>query len=980
MLPPLDELEKATRTFYDWELRGRGWAAYPSPVELEPAFRPYRRYIPSHSTVDDGQRPGFFGRLLSGSRPAQTVTIESQDKPGEPEPSLATSGPLEEWEIVFPEGESAVPSACEAWLRAIRMARHPVAFELLGQSGSVAIRLALNPADASLVIGQLRAYLPQAVQVKNTQPLASAWNASSEAFALEFGLAREFMLSLRIPPDRPDPLAALVGALAETSADEAALIQVLFEEVRRPWAEHALAALIAPDGSPFFLDAPELTTSAEDKFTHPLYTVTVRIAAHSTDPDEAFERIRSLASTVGIFGSPSTNELIPLATESQQELIGDILRRQTRRSGMLLSLPELASLVRFPGAHFTHPALNRSGVEELPTAVRGSGTPIGLASDGRRAVPVTLSKKARLQHTHVIGASGTGKSTLLERMAAHDISSGNGLALLDPHGDLAETVLSRIPENRIRDVILFDPESSEDTARWNVLSARSEAERRVLSSDLTSVIRRLATSWGDQMNIVLGHAIDALLASPHGGTLMELRRFLVDDAFRNAVVETVDDEYVGSFWKHEFPHLIGKRPQVPILTRLDTFLRSPLIREAVCERDRPIDFRNIMDGGKIFIAKLSQGLIGEENCSLLGSLLLSAFHQAALSRQDLPETDRRPFQLYIDEFHQVATPSLASLFSGVRKYGVGLTVAHQSLYQLHADNPEVERAVLGNAYTRIVFRVAEEDAGKLERGMGRFNSEDFLGLSRGEAIVRVGSGRTAFKLTTELLPSLPEESADAVRDEVRRASADAYGRVSGTAEARAPVLRTAPASDVNRPAKEKSPAVSPQQPGRGGPVHKYLQGLIKEWAKREGYRAEIEKEISGGQRVDVALYSSEFSIACEIAGITTVEQEAHNIGKCLAHGFDEVVAVSLDTAFLRKLEPMLESLLQPEEAKRVQLVTPEELLSVLRSRETQTSADRIAGYTVTVRQKDVGRETEARHRAAAQVLLGSIRRMREAKP
>jgi hypothetical protein len=184
-------------------------------------------------------------------------------------------------------------------------------------------------------------------------------------------------------------------------------------------------------------------------------------------------------------------------------------------------------------------------------------------------------------------------------MMLEDIEAGCGVAVLDPHGDLVDEVAARVPEERLGDCVFFDPSDEETVVGWNILRAHSEPEREILASDLVGVFRRLSTSWGDQMTEVLGNAILAFLESPRGGTLVDLRRFPIDADFRKSILATVADPYVASFWDVEFPRLIGRRPEAPILTRLDMFLRSKLVRRVVTATDRPLDFRALTDEGGI---------------------------------------------------------------------------------------------------------------------------------------------------------------------------------------------------------------------------------------------------------------------------------------------------------------------------------------------------------------------------------------------
>ena len=299
---------------------------------------------------------------------------------------------------------------------------------------------------------------------------------------------------------------------------------------------------------------------------------------------------------------------------------------------MILGSDELVSLVHLPSSSVRSHKLVRETkkTKPAPRIVQNNEAILGVNYHEGRERIVSLSPEQRTRHTHIIGASGTGKSHLLLSLLIQDLRAGNGFAVLDPHGDLIDRLLPYIPESRFDDVILFDPADEQHPIGFNILQAHSTLEKQLLSSDLVAVFKRLSTSWGDQMTSVLGNAILAFLESEKGGTLADMRRFLVEKEFRRAFLKSVTDHEVLYYWKKEFPLLSG-RPQAPLLTRLDTFLRPKLIRHIVAQKENKLDFGHIMNSGKILLAKLAQGAIGEENSYLLGSLLVSKFYQLALS-------------------------------------------------------------------------------------------------------------------------------------------------------------------------------------------------------------------------------------------------------------------------------------------------------------------------------------------------------------
>ncbi len=275
------------------------------------------------------------------------------------------------------------------------------------------------------------------------------------------------------------------------------------------------------------------------------------------------------------------------------------------------------------------------------------------------------------------------------------------------------------------------------------------------------------------MNTVLANAIMAFLESSEGGTLSDLRRFLVEPGFRAQFLPTVQDPEIVYYWQKEFPLLTGK-PQGPILTRLDTFLRPKVIRHMVSQKENRIDFAAIMNGRKILLAKLSQGFIGEENSYLLGTLIVSKLNQTAVSRQNMAASERKHFYLYVDEFHNFVTPSLAAILAGARKYNLGLVLAHQELHQLSNRDSDVASAVISNPYTRVCFRLGDFDAKKLEEGFSFFKAKDLQNLSVGHAVCRIERAEYDFNLKITPLPAVEAELAARRREQIVAASRERY--------------------------------------------------------------------------------------------------------------------------------------------------------------------------------------------------------------
>lgn len=994
--------EELTRAFYAWEHRGRGWAAWDAPVHLEPPFQPFSRHATkkAHSGGDDARRTGLLAKLgdfLRGatrSRSEDALESESSSPLSSTPEIFEYTGRLKTVELLVGDAAPVSAAGVRGLLLAWSAVTSPVAFELVGDSEALTVAVVCREHDEPIVRDQFLAYFPDGAIGDGCDLLSERWSKLNPAASVvvELGLAREFMIPILCAKSfEPDPLIPLAGALSDLDRSEVGVLQVIFEPVQAPWAESVLRAVTDGGGRPFFVDAPEITDCAREKVSHPLFAAAVRIGARAGSDDRCWEIVRALAGGLTQFGSPTSNEFIGLTANEHVDLTEDLLNRTSHRSGMLLSSEELMQLVHPPSGSLSSPKYRRQTLRSKapPKVASGAGLLLGESIHRGVAIPIRLAPAERLRHVHVLGASGTGKSTLLLSMVLQDINDGRGAAVLDPHGDFVEDVLARIPSNRESDVVLVDPADNDMAVGFNVLSAHSELERVLLSSDLVAVFRRLSTSWGDQMTAVLGNAVEAFLASKSGGDLTELRRFLVERDYRESFLESVTDPDVVYYWRREFPLLVGK-PQGPILTRLDAFLRPHVIRNMVTQRKNDLDLRLVVEEGKVLLVKLAQGLIGQENAALLGSLLVSKIQQVAMSRQDLGVHERQPYFLYIDEFHHFVTPSMALLLSGARKYALGLTLAHQDMKQLHARDPEVASAVLSNAGTRICFRVGDQDARSLEGGFASFSAKELQSLGIGQAICRIDRADADFVLRTLPVQSAPPEQARLIRERIRKqgitcdqiepgtsdetpASAVLDQRLQSPAAssmevAQLPPTRFTPSSKRTQPA----------QAGRGGAQHKYLQELVKRCAQAHGYVATVEEPILGGAGcVDIALRRGADLVACEIAVTSSPAQEVAHIQNCLSAGFGRVMVISLRKKTLTAIEQALEEAVGSGDRSRVQCVTPEEAMTYLEGSAGAEVESTVRGYRVRVSLADRSREDRARRaRTVSEVIARTMRRFK----
>ena len=775
--------EHFSAQFAAWEVRGRGWQVFDRPIYPEPPFAPFVFRSPAEiPAVDDGRRQTFLSslarRLAAPTRPATIVPVEPEP---EPEPTTLIRGELVELQMALPADLVMAKDTFEHFLNSTALCREPVAFELLGGYRRVLAQFVAATEDVSLVRKQLAAFFPDVPFSERQGTLQNAWTASegNDAFAVEFGLQHEFMLPLAT--GKLDPFVGIVAAMAELRPGELGLFQVLWQPVQNPWAESITGSVTHSDGKPFFVNAPELAAAAEKKVAKPLFAVVVRILARTPSRARLYEIARDLASSLRVFSQTDGNALIPIRNNDYPYLphLEDVIFRRSRRAGMLLNSEELTGFVHLPSSAVRSPVLLRDAglTKAAPGCVRQSGIVLGDNEHDGDTVAVYLTPEQRVRHTHIIGSSGTGKSSLLFNLIRQDIENGEGVGVLDPHGDLINQILGVIPDDRIDDVVLVDPSDINFPIGFNILQAHSDEEKELLASDLIAVFRRLSTSWGDQMDTVLQNAILAILESTQGGTLADLRMFLLDTKgtqFRKQFLKSVTDREVVLFWEKVFPQLTGNKSIGPVLTRLqDFFIRKPL-RNMVGQSQNRLDFADIMDRQKIFLARLPEGC-GEENSYLLGTLLVSKFQQLAMARQSRQADQRKKFWLYIDEFDHFITPSMAKILSSVRKYGLGLTLAHQELHQLQSD-AKVASAVMTQPCTRVVFKVGDDDAKKLGEGFESFDARSLKNLAKFHAIARVERNDFDFNLAVRK-PELPdEEEAQSQREKIIAASRARYAR------------------------------------------------------------------------------------------------------------------------------------------------------------------------------------------------------------
>tara|TARA_R100001244_G_scaffold6593_24_gene8160 strand:- start:33655 stop:34818 length:1164 start_codon:yes stop_codon:yes gene_type:complete len=379
-------------------------------------------------------------------------------------------------------------------------------------------------------------------------------------------------------------------------------------------------------------------------------------------------------------------------------------------------------------------------------------TQLGTAYHRYGDKPFGIYQSDRQSHIYLIGQTGTGKSTLLGTMATQDAAQGQGFCLIDPHGDLA----LHLHNNITADHIYWNVSDPQSPFGYNPLTRVPAHLRPLVASGFIETLKKQwADSWGARMEHLLRYAVLALLEQPLAD-IRDISRLFLETEFRRNLVARISDPQVRTFWTVEFPkmkYLTAIDGVAPINNKLGAFLAHPLVRKAVCTPKEPLRFRQIMDDGKILIVNLAKGQIGNDNANVLGGLLVSNIMNAAFTRHDTPEAQRRPFFLYVDEFHNFTTTAFADMLSESRKYALGLCLSQQHSSQTE---PPVFDAVMGNVGTMIALRVGAKDAPIMARQFGNIAAEHFVTLPNYHGFIQLfvqGRKMPAFSFQTR--PPLP---------------------------------------------------------------------------------------------------------------------------------------------------------------------------------------------------------------------------------
>ena len=749
---PTDPYAEQLQYVYDWERRCRGYDLFSQPVGLEPAWIPF----------DSDTSPAFD--------PSQFLVSTLAGNSSAPHRFVTLSVPIE---------QKVTPQAVSAWLQSL--SNSPTSFEVVGTSSDILYQIGISDIDSghdALNLSLAMHFPLAAVEAKGDALLRVLEPLKGQAVG--YGVVDFGLLNFAYQPLQRwsrfafDPLSSLVNALGQLGKGEVAGLQVLFLPVSQRWASalQSIATTFSDGKNPqsrFTGNPSDSLVQASAKLESPLFAVAVRVFAVSQNGNAfrsndrmAFDLCRRLGQCLSPLAVERGNALLALDNEGydDEDHFRDLLARQSRRHGMLLSLDELVGLVHPPCETLQHHKLLRpvAGEESLPPhLLEAEGTLLGLHPYRSEEQPLRWPDEFRNRHLYLLGATRMGKSTLLLNMIAQDLAAGRGLCLIDPHGDLAKDVLALIPPERVHDTLYLDFADRDHPPAIGMLQAGDEWEARLLCSDLLSILRRLfASSWGDRLEHILRHVLLTLLADhSQAHTLRDIRPLLSDKAYRARVLANIHDLDLQAFWRSEF---LGYAASTfsPIYNKLGLLLSSPIVRNIVAQSQSKLQLSSIMGNNQILLVNLNQSLIGEDNAHFLGAMLVSKLQIVAMQSLRKERASRTPFTLYVDEFQNFIVSSFEKILSEAGKAGLSLVMANQFLEQLPQS---LQSAIMGNVGTLVSFRVSSEGGRLLEKELaGRFTQKDMVSLHRGEAVARIGQAKDSFFIKTLPPPELSTSS------------------------------------------------------------------------------------------------------------------------------------------------------------------------------------------------------------------------------
>lgn len=703
-------------------------------------------------------------------------------------------------------------------------------FEIISKDGLIRY-YAIVPAVLTETVRQAiqSAYPTARVEEKREENIFEGGGGINAVAGAELTLNKEYFLPIATYEDtKRDAQMAMLNALGSVGKNEGATVQILFRPAQKNWSDKAkqyidnlhkgkttktvgsnlgdfaMDLIKAPWEVPGEHEKTEQTTltnikqdeitAITNKMRYPAFETLIRVIASSASEPRSQAIMGGIVSSFSQFNSPELNGFKVNALKDPKKLVIDYTFRffPVRLRSSILNSVELASIYHLP----EQSAIPTSSVErQLVKQVDG---PAKLATEGLflgtneyrgNKKPIYLQEKDRRRHMYVIGQTGMGKSVFLENLAFQDMCDGRGFAFIDPHGDAVEAILKRVPEERIDDVIYFDPADIEHPVGMNMFEYTTEDQKDFIVQEGISMLQSLFDPqnqgfFGPRGQHMFRNAALLLMSDPAGATFIDIPQCFTDPEFVKQKLKYVTDKAVYDYWTKEFPASQKSNDAGEVITWFSSkwgpFIANTIMRNTLGQVKSGFNIREIMDTKKIFLVNLSKGRLGDINANLLGMIFVMKFQQAAMSRQDIPEDQRQDFCLYVDEFQNFATDSFESILSEARKYRLNLIVANQFMTQL---TEKIREALLGNVGTIVCGRIGVTDAELMVKAFTpTFTAEDLTKTPNFAAVTKVMMFDMPSAPFTINLPPPMGEANDELMKTLKVYSATRFGKTRSEVE------------------------------------------------------------------------------------------------------------------------------------------------------------------------------------------------------
>ena len=704
-------------------------------------------------------------------------------------------------------------------------------FEIIAKDGIIRY-YAIVPAVLTEVVKQaIQSSYPTArIEEKREENIFKGGAGISGVAGAELSLNKDPFLPIATYEEtKRDAERAILNALSNVNKNEGAAVQILFRPAQKKWSEKAKTYIeniqkgkktksIGGSIGDFAVDlirAPwevpgehekseQVTISNQkqdeiqaitNKMRFPAYETLIRIIASSSSEPRSEAIVGGVASAFAQFNSPSLNGFKINTLKDRKKLAIDYTFRffPLRITSNILNSVELASIFHLPEQNtIPNSQVERQLVKQVdgPARLATEGLFLGTNEYRGDKKAIYLQEKDRRRHMYVIGQTGMGKSVFLENLAFQDMCDGRGFAFIDPHGDAVEAILKRVPEERIDDVIYFDPADIEHPVGMNMFEFSNEDQKDFIVQEGISMLQSLFDPenqgfFGPRGQHMFRNAALLLMADPAGATFIDIPQCFTDPEFVKSKLKYVTDKAVYDYWTKEFPASQKSSDAGEVITwfasKWGPFIANTIMKNTLGQVKSGFNIREIMDNKKIFLVNLSKGRLGDINANLLGMIFVMKFQQAAMSRQDIPEDQRQDFCLYVDEFQNFATDSFESILSEARKYRLNLIVANQFMTQL---TEKIREALLGNVGTIICGRIGVTDAELMVKAFTpTFTAEDLTKTPNFAAVAKVMMFDMPSAPFTIGLPAPMGEPNEELMNSLKNYSATKYGKTRAEVEA-----------------------------------------------------------------------------------------------------------------------------------------------------------------------------------------------------